>query len=134
MLKGFRDFVLRGNVIDLAVAVIVGSAFNSVVQALVKDLMTPLLAAIGGKPDFSDLYFTVNKSRFMYGDFLNAVITFLINTAVVYFVIVLPMNRIMERIKRGERVDPADKTCPECLSKIPLLAKRCKFCTAQQKK
>ena len=133
MLKGFRDFILRGNVIDLAVAVVVGAAFNSVVTALVKDLVTPLIAAIGGKRDFSNLYFSVNNSRFMYGDFINTVISFLINAAIIYFVIVLPMNKIMARIKSGEKVDPKDKTCPECLSQIPLKAKRCKYCTSQQK-
>lgn len=133
MLKGFRDFILRGNVIDLAVAVVVGAAFNSVVTALVKDLVTPLIAAVGGKRDFSNLYFTVNNSRFMYGDFINTVISFLINAAIIYFFIVLPMNNIMARIKSGEKIDPKDKTCPECLSQIPLKARRCKYCTSQLK-
>ena len=130
MLKGFRDFILRGNVIDLAVAVVVGAAFNSVVSALVKDIVTPLIAAIGGKPNFSNLYFTINHSRFMYGDFLNEVISFLINAGIIYFFIVLPMNSIMERIKSGEKIDPKVKTCSDCLSQIPLKAKRCKFCSA----
>lgn len=133
MLKGFRDFILRGNVIDLAVAVVVGAAFNSVVSALVKDIVTPLIAAIGGKPNFSNLYFTINHSRFMYGDFLNEVISFLINAGIIYFFIVLPMNSIMERIKSGEKIDPKVKTCSDCLSQIPLKAKRCKFCSAPQK-
>lgn len=134
MLKGFRDFILRGNVVDLAVAVIIGAAFNSVVTALVKDLVTPLISAIGGKPNFSYLSFTVNHSKFFIGDFLDVMISFLINAAVIYYLIVLPMNKVIDKLKRGEKVDPAEKTCPECLSLIPLKAKRCKYCTAVQKK
>jgi large conductance mechanosensitive channel len=134
MLKGFRDFILRGNVIDLAVAVVIGGAFGTVVAALVKDLITPLIAAIGGKPDFSNLFFTVNGSKFMAGDFINALISFLIIAAVIYFLIVLPMNSIMKKINSGKNVDPTEKTCPECLSLIPIKAKRCKYCTAAQKK
>jgi large conductance mechanosensitive channel len=134
MLKGFRDFILRGNVIDLAVAVVIGGAFNTIVSALVKDLITPLIAAVGGSPDFSSIYFSVNKSRFMVGDFFNSLISFLIIAAVVYFLIVLPTNSLMARIKKGEKVDPATKTCPDCLSAIPLKAKRCKFCTSLQPK
>jgi len=130
MLKGFRDFILRGDVIDLAVAVVIGAAFNSVVSALVKSVITPLIGAIGGTPDFSRIYFTINNSRFMVGEFLNALISFLIVAGVVYFLIVLPMNKLMARIKKGEKVDPTTKTCPECLSAIPLKAKRCKFCTS----
>ena len=133
MIKGFRDFILRGNVIDLAVAVVVGAAFNSIVTALVKDLITPLIAALGGNRDFSGIYFTVNNSKFMIGDFFNALISFLIISSVVYFFIVLPMNKIMAGIKRREKTDPTEKTCPECLSQIPLKAKRCKFCTSPQK-
>jgi large conductance mechanosensitive channel len=129
MLKGFRDFLLRGNVVDLAVAVIIGGAFGAIVNALVKDLVTPLIAAIGGKPDFSGIYFTINKSRFMVGDFLNALVSFLIIATVIYFFIVLPMNKVMARIKGSSKVDPTEKTCPECLSLIPIKAKRCKFCT-----
>jgi large conductance mechanosensitive channel len=130
MLKGFRDFILRGNVVDLAVAVVIGAAFSGIVSALVKDLITPLIAAIGGQRDFSGLFFTINNSKFMVGDFFNSLISFLIVAAVVYFLIVLPMNKIMAKMKRGEKVDPAEKTCPECLSMIPLKAKRCKFCTS----
>ena len=130
MLKGFRDFILRGNIIDLAVAVVIGGAFSSIVTALVKDLITPLISAIGGKPDFSGIYFTINHSKFMIGDFLNALISFLIIAAVIYFFIVVPMNKIMAKLKPGEKMDPTDKTCPECLSLIPLKAKRCKFCTS----
>jgi len=134
MLKGFRDFILRGNVLDLAVAVVIGAAFNSIVSSLVADLITPLIAAIGGKPNFSNLFFTIHKSKFMYGDFINSLISFLIIAAVIYFLVVMPMNKVMERIKRGEKVDPTDKACPECLSLIPIKAKRCKYCTAVLKK
>jgi large conductance mechanosensitive channel len=134
MLKGFREFILRGNVIDLAVAVVIGAAFNSIVSSLVADLITPLIAAIGGKPNFSNLFFTIHKSKFMYGDFINSLISFLIIAAVIYFLVVMPMNKIMERVKRGEKVDPTDKACPECLSLIPIKAKRCKYCTTVLKK
>ncbi len=133
MLKGFRDFILRGNVIDLAVAVVIGAAFSSIVNALVKDLITPLIGAVGGEPDFSNIYFTINNSKFLIGDFLNALISFLIISAVIYFGVVLPMNKIIARMKRGEKVEVNEKACPECLSVIPLKAKRCKFCTAIQK-
>ena len=134
MLKGFRDFILRGNVLDLAVAVVIGGAFSSIVNALVKDIITPLIGAFGGKPDFSQLYFTVNGSKFMIGDFLNALTSFIIIAAVIYFFVVTPMNKLMERVKKGEKVDPTEKACPECLSLIPLKAHRCKFCTAVLKK
>lgn len=134
MLKGFRDFILRGNVIDLAVAVVIGAAFNSIVSSLVKDLITPLIAAIGGQPNFSNIFFTIHKSKFMIGDFINALISFLIIAAVIYFLVVMPMNKIMERIKRGEKVDPTEKACPECLSLIPIKANRCKYCTIVLKK
>lgn len=130
MIKGFRDFILRGNVMDLAVAVVIGGAFGNIVNALVKDIITPLIAAIGGQPDFSGIFFTINNSKFMIGDFLNALISFLIISAVVYFAIVLPMNRLLSKIKRGEKVDPADKVCTECLSLIPVKAKKCRFCTS----
>ena len=112
-IKGFRDFILRGNVIDLAVAVVIGAAFSSIVTALVKDLITPLIAAIGGKPDFSNIFFTINGSKFMVGDFINALISFLIMAGVIYFLIVLPMNTVMKRINSGKTVDPKEKTCPE---------------------
>jgi large conductance mechanosensitive channel len=133
MLKGFRDFILRGNVVDLAVAVVVGGAFNAIVTALVKDVVTPFIAALGGQPNFSTLAFTVHNSKVLYGDFLNALVSFLISAAVVYFFVVIPMNRILIRIKKGEKVDPTEKTCPECLSMIPLKATRCKYCTAIMK-
>lgn len=130
MLKGFRDFLLRGNVIDLAVAVVIGGAFSSIVTALVKDLITPLIGAIGGTPDFSNIFFTINGSKFMVGDFVNVLISFLIISAVIYFLVVLPMNTLMKKLKKDDRVDPSEKVCPECLSLIPLKATRCKYCTA----
>lgn len=129
MLKGFKDFILKGNVIDLAVAVVIGGAFGTLVTALVKDLITPLVGAIGGDPDFSQIYFTINGSKFMIGDFLNALISFLIISAVVYFLIVLPMNKLMATFKKGQAPVSTEKTCPECLSFVPIQAKRCKFCT-----
>ncbi len=129
-MNGFKDFLLRGNVVDLAVAVVIGGAFMAIVNALVKDIITPLIGALGGQPDFSHIYFTVNSSKFMIGDFLNALISFLIISSVVYFLIVLPMNKIMAKLKKGEKVDTSDKTCSECLSLIPLKARRCKYCTS----
>ena len=106
MLKGFKDFILRGNVVDLAVAVVVGAAFTGVINAFVKDLLTPLIAAVGGEPDFSALSFEVNNSRFLYGDFINAVISFLIVAAVVYFLVVVPMTKLLERRRKGEEPAP----------------------------
>ena len=130
-MKGFRQFLLRGNVIDLAVAVVIGAAFGAVVNALVKDLVTPIIAAIGGKPDFSRISFTVNRSQFLIGDFLNAVVSFVVISAVIYFFVVLPVNTVMERVRRGQAVpDPTTKSCPECLSTIPIAARRCSFCTS----
>jgi len=129
MLKGFKQFLLRGNVVDLAVAVVIGGAFGAVVTALVKDLLTPLIAAVVGKPDFSTIQFTINSSKFLLGDFLNAVVAFLFVAAAIYFFVVAPMNMIAERRKRGEApVDPTTKACPECLSDVPVAARRCKFC------
>jgi large conductance mechanosensitive channel len=130
MLKDFKEFLFRGNVIDLAVAVVIGSAFGSIVTALVKDIITPIIGAVGGMPDFSGLSFTVNQSKFLIGDFLNAIISFVMIAGLIYFVVVAPTNKLMARMKRGEKVDPTEKTCPECLSSIPLNAKRCKYCTA----
>ncbi len=133
MLKGFRDFVLRGNVIDLAVAVIIGAAFGDVVSAMVKDLLTPLIAAIAGQPDFSALALVVNNSKILYGAFLNSVISLLMVAAAVYFFLVAPMNALNERRKRGEApASPASKQCPECLSEIPTAARRCAHCTSPQ--
>ena len=132
MLQGFKQFMLRGNVLDLAVAVVMGAAFGAVITALVKDLITPLIAAIIGKPDFSAIEFTVNGSRFLIGDFLNAVISFLLIGTAVYFFIVLPVNQLLARMRRGETApDPTTKKCPECLSDVPIAARRCAFCTSQ---
>ena len=127
MLRGFRDFIFRGNVIDLAVAVVLGAAFGAVVTAFVKDLLTPLIAAIAGKPDFSSLRFTLNGSEFLYGDFINALVAFLLVAAAVYFFVVAPMNALMLRLNGPKAA--TKKTCPECLSDIPLGATRCAFCT-----
>lgn len=134
MLKEFRQFILRGNVVDLAVAVVIGAAFGAIVTSLVKDLITPLIAAIGGKPDFSNLFFSINGSKFMYGDFLNAIISFLIIAAVIFFLVVQPLNKLISHLSPSDEVDkPAERECPECLSAIPATAKRCKFCTAVSK-
>jgi large conductance mechanosensitive channel len=130
MLKGFKQFVFRGNVLDLAVAVIIGGAFGAVVTALVKDLVTPLIAALFGKPDFSAIAFTINQSTFLIGDFINAVVAFLLIAASVYFLIVAPVNAMTERLSRGQAPpDPTRKSCPECLSDVPIAARRCAFCT-----
>jgi large conductance mechanosensitive channel len=125
--KGFRNFISRGNLIDLAVAVVIGTAFTAVVAATVTDLITPLITAIGGQPDFSKLTFTVHGSTFKYGAFINALVTFLIIAAVVYFLIVAPMAKISARFKREVEVTTRD--CPECLSTIPIAATRCMYCT-----
>lgn len=131
MLKGFRQFLLRGNVVDLAVAVVIGAAFGAVISALVKDLITPLIAAIFGKPDFSALTFEVNGSKFLYGDFINALVAFLLVAAAIYFVVVLPMNALTARMRRGEASpDPTTRKCPECLSEVPVAARRCAHCTS----
>ncbi len=129
MLKGFRDFIFRGNVIDLAVAVILGAAFNTIVSKLVADIINPLLAATVGKPDFSYIVFHVNKGEVQFGDFLNALISFLLIAAAIYFAIVVPMNAAMRRLKKPEPpAQPTTKPCPECLSDIPIAAKRCAHC------
>lgn len=130
MIKGFGRFLMRGNVIDLAVAVVIGGAFGAVVTALVKDLLTPLIAALVGKPDFSTLAFTVNGSRFGIGDFTNALVSFVLIAAAVYFFVVAPINAVTERFKKPEAEAPSMRECPECLSDIPAGAKRCKYCTA----
>ena len=130
-MRGFKQFILRGNVLDLAVAVVMGAAFTAVVTSLVKDVITPLIAAIAGKPDFSRLALTVNGSKVMIGSFLNEVIAFLLLAAAVYFLIVLPVNRLLARISRGEAPpDPTTKKCPECLSEVAIAARRCAFCTS----
>ena len=127
MLKGFKEFLLRGNVVDLAVAVVVGGAFGAVVNAFVKDLLTPLIAAVAGKPDFSGLFVTVNNSKFLYGEFINAVVSFLLVSAAIYFVVVYPMRAISSRFQKPAA--PTTKKCPECLSDIPVEARRCAHCT-----
>jgi large conductance mechanosensitive channel len=131
MLKEFRDFILRGNVVELAVAVVIGAAFGAVVTAFVADLVTPLLGAIGGKPDFSGLTFSINSSKFLYGHFLNALIAFLSIAAVIFFFVVRPLNTLMARLKPGKPVDTPTRACPECVSDIPVSASRCAFCTTQ---
>jgi large conductance mechanosensitive channel len=130
MLKDFREFVLRGNVVDLAVAVVLGVAFAAVITALVDGLITPLIAALGGKPDFSALAFTVNESTFRYGAFVNALISFVIVAAVIFFLVVKPINALMERRKTERPIDESVRACPECLSDIPAAARRCAFCAA----
>lgn len=130
MIKGFQQFILRGNVVDLAVGVVIGGAFGTVVTALVKDLLTPLVGAIVQAPDFSTLAFTVNGSQFMYGDFINAVIAFLLVAFSIYFFVVTPMNAMMARMKKADvPADPTTKKCGECRSEIPMDAKRCAHCT-----
>ena len=128
-MSGFKKFLLRGNLIDLAVAVVIGIAFNAVVQALIKDIVTPLIAAIGGKPDFATLTFTVNSSKFFYGAFINAILAFVIIAAVIYFLVVLPVGKLMARNEKEEAA--TERECPECLSQVPLAARRCMYCTAE---
>lgn len=130
MLKDFKAFLLRGNVVDLAVAVVIGAAFGAVVTALVSDLLTPLIA-IPGKTDFSSLHFTINKSRFLYGHFINALIAFISIAAAVFFFVVRPINALMARRKTEPDVESTTRECPECLSNIPAAARRCAFCTAK---
>jgi len=129
--KEFRQFLLRGNVVDLAIAVVIGVVFGALVAALVADFITPLIAAIAGKPDFSALTFTINKSVFKYGDFINAVITFVTVAAVLFLFVVRPINAMISRSRREPPADPTTRKCPECLSEIPIDARRCAFCTSQ---
>lgn len=130
-LKGFKQFILRGNVVDLAVGLAVGAAFGSVVNALVKDLITPLAGLIFGKPDFSGWTVTINNSQFLVGDFLNSIISFLIIATTIYFFVVTPMNVLVSKMRKEAPADPSTKKCPECLSEVPKEAKRCAFCTSQ---
>jgi large conductance mechanosensitive channel len=134
VLKDFKAFVLRGNMIDLMVAVVVGVAFTAVITALVKDLITPIIAAIGGQPNFANLTFTVHHSIFYYGSFLNALISFLIEAAAVFFLVVVPLTKLMTRLNLlpAPAPAPATKDCPECLSAIPEAARRCAFCAVEQ--
>ena len=128
MFKEFKKFILRGNVVDLAIAVVIGAAFGAVVTSMVKDLITPLIAAFGGQPDFSNLSFSINGSKFMYGNFINALLSFLILSAVIFFFVVQPLNKLMGKLKPADTKEPTERECPECLSSIPLGAKRCKYC------
>jgi large conductance mechanosensitive channel len=130
LVSEFKTFLLRGNLVDLAVAIVIGLAFVALVGALIKDIITPLIAAIAGKPDFSALHFTIHKSRFLYGDFINAVITFLLIAAAVFFLVVKPVNVLLARYRKEPPPDPSIRKCPECLSDIPAEARRCSFCTS----
>jgi large conductance mechanosensitive channel len=126
----FKDFILRGNVLDLAIAVVIGAAFGAVVTALVKDLLTPVVAAVFGEPDFSAINFKINNSKFLVGDFINQVIAFISVAAAVFFVVIKPVNYLIARRARAPEPESADRPCPECLSQIPKAASRCAFCTA----
>jgi large conductance mechanosensitive channel len=129
MLSGFKQFILRGNVVDLAVGVVIGAAFGGVVTALTKDLLTPLIAAVVKAPDFSGMAWTLNGSKFAYGDFLNAVVSFFLVAAAVYFFVVTPINALIARTRKDPApTDPTTKKCPECLSEIPIDARRCSHC------
>jgi large conductance mechanosensitive channel len=127
-MNGFKQFLLRGNVVDMAVGVVVGVAFNNVVSALVKDLITPLIAAIGGQPDFSTFVVRLNGSQFMIGEFINTLISFLTIAAVVYYLVVLPVNALTARLTVAPA--PSTKLCPQCAKEIPLAAVRCPYCTS----
>jgi large conductance mechanosensitive channel len=127
-MSGFKKFLFRGNLIELAVAVVIGIAFNAIIQALINDLITPIIAAFGGQPSFSKLTFTINTSHFAYGNFINALLSFAIIAAVVYYLIVSPAARLMARMEHQK--DATERECPECLSQIPIAAKRCMYCTA----
>jgi large conductance mechanosensitive channel len=129
MLKEFKQFLLRGNVVDLAVGVVIGAAFGTVITALVSDFLTPLIAAMAKVPDFSKIFFTLNGSQFMYGHFINAFISFILVAASIFFFVIKPMNFLIARSKKGVPVDPTTKKCPECLSEIPIEARRCSHCT-----
>ncbi|MGI8499512.1 MAG: large conductance mechanosensitive channel protein MscL [Gemmatimonadaceae bacterium] len=130
-MKDFKEFLLRGNLVEMAVGIVIGLAFAAVVTALVSDLITPLIAAIAGKPDFSNLSFVINKSHFLYGAFINALITFIVIAAVVFFLVVKPVNALMERYRTETPVDEPTQKCPHCLSEIPAAASRCAFCTQE---
>ena len=131
MFSGFKQFILRGNVVDLAVGVVIGAAFGSVVTAFTKDLLTPLIAAIIGKPDFSSISFTINGTPFPVGDFINAVVSFILVAAAVYFFVVTPINALIARMRKAPApADPTTKKCPECLSDVPIGARRCAACTS----
>lgn len=131
MLQEFKKFIMRGNVVDLAVAVVIGTAFGAVVTAFVSDLITPLIAAVGGQPDFSGLKFTINGSQFNYGHFINALMSFLIISAAIFFFVVQPLNKLQERAASNKKPEnPTEKKCEFCLSEIPVNAKKCKYCAS----
>ncbi len=132
MLKGFKQFLLRGNVVDMAVGIVIGAAFGGVVTGFVKDILTPFIAALVKQPDFSALTFTINGSKFLYGEFINALLSFLIIAAAVYFFVVLPINALIARARKEPPADPTTRKCSECLSEIPIGAHRCAFCTSPQ--
>ncbi len=134
MFKEFKKFILRGNVVDLAVGVVIGAAFNSVVQSLVKDMVTPIIAAFGGTSHFAEAHFTIHHSQFLYGDFINALVSFLIVAAVIFFIIVQPINKLNERFGGGKDTEAPTRKCPHCLGKIPNEATKCMFCTSEIKK
>ncbi|MDE3170594.1 MAG: large conductance mechanosensitive channel protein MscL [Acidobacteriota bacterium] len=129
-MKGFKQFLLRGNVVDMAVGIVIGAAFGTVVSGFVKDLLTPFIAAIVKKPDFSAFTFTIRDSKFLYGSFVNDIVSFVIIAAAVYFFVVLPMNTLVARMKKAPPADPTTKTCPECKSEIPIDARKCAHCTS----
>jgi large conductance mechanosensitive channel len=129
-MEGFKQFLLRGNVVDMAVGIVVGAAFGTVVTSFVKDLLTPLIAAIVHAPDFSRIAFVLNGSKFLIGDFINAIVSFLIVATAVYFAVVLPINTLVARMRRQPPADPTTKKCPECISEIPIQAKKCAFCAS----
>jgi large conductance mechanosensitive channel len=131
MVREFKEFLLRGNLVELAVAFVIGLAFAAVVTSLVEDLVTPLIAAIVGEQDFSGLTFSINESVFRYGEFLNALITFVLVAAVLFFLIVKPVNALVKRARREGTPDPTTRSCPECLSEIPVDARRCSYCTSE---
>ena len=130
MLKGFKTFLLRGSVVDLAVGVVMGAAFGAVVSSFVKDLLTPLIAATVGKPNFDYLVIEFNGAKITYGTFLNALISFILVAGAVYFFVVLPVNALVSRARKEPPADPTTKKCPECLSEIPIDARKCAHCTS----
>lgn len=134
MLNDFKKFILRGNVIDLAVGVVIGAAFNGVVQALVKDMVTPVITIFGGGKTFSEAYFTIHGSRFLYGDFVNTLVSFMIEAAAVFFLVVQPVNKLAELASRGRSPEPTTKICPYCRNQVPKEASRCGFCTSKLEK
>jgi large conductance mechanosensitive channel len=129
-MQGFKQFLLRGNVVDMAVGIVIGAAFGTVVSSFVKDLLTPFIAAVVRKPDFSAIAFQINGSKFLIGEFANAIVSFLIIAAAVYFGVVLPINALVARARKAPPADPTTRKCPECISEIPIQARRCAFCTS----